>query len=249
MLALADAQVAVEQLYRAGHLIQALERAERELGADPDHGRLWELKGLIHRSRGESEPARRALEAATLFVPLRPAARCALADCYAHAGRSQLAYEMYRGLFDDPQTPPELWLSIAKGLDHVGASALALSVCRSAARRDPDSPQAWHDLACYLGRCGYAPRFVLASARKAVALAPDVGRWRIGLASLLSQAEKPHEAGVVASKLSAEQLAAAECPCCVRRIAEVFDDLGDAARAELCRQRAAELDLAASSDE
>lgn len=239
---------AAEKSYIAGRLHQTVLITDAALKKYPDEGRIWELKGLAHRALGEAKPAMQALETATLLVPLRPAARCALADCYAYAGHGRLAHDMYLALADDSQTPPELWLPIATGFDFVGAPALALSVCRWAIQWDPDSPQAWHDFGCYLGRCGYAPRLVLNCARRAVSLDPKTGRWRIGLVSLLYQAGHADEAHAAARKLTDLQIADAICPCCLLRVAEVFDAYGDLQRGDACRRRAAKFAPAVDSD-
>lgn len=228
-------------LYHVGRLDEALTTTETALAASPDDGRLWELKGLVHRSRSECGLARAALETATLFVPLQPTARCALADCYAHAGPVRLAYEMYRSLLEADDTPPDLLLPIASGLDRVGASRLALQVCREAARREPDCPRAWHDLASYLRECGFPPRLILAAARKAVDLAPEEGRYRLGLVALLHQFGNDSEAAAVASRLRSEQIAEACCRCCLARVAEICYAAGNLALAAACRRRIKEL--------
>ena len=232
---------AIEETYVAGRFHQAIHLADTAIETNPDHGRAWEFKGLAHRARGEVKPALDALEMATLLVPLRPVARCALADCYAKLGHGSLALDMYMALADDSRTPRELWLPIATGLDFVGAPALALSVCRMAIQWDPDSPRAWHDFGCYLGRCGYPPRLVLNCARRAVSLAPERGRWRIGLISLLYQAGQAEEAQAEAWKLTDIHIADAVCHCCLLRVAEVFDASGDFRRGEACRRRMSEL--------
>lgn len=228
-------------LYSSGCFDDALRLTEGALVNFPEEGRLWELKGLVHRSRDECSLARSALETATLFVPLQPTGRCALADCYANTGPMRLAYEMYRSLLESVDTPLELLLPIAAGLNRVGASRLALQVCREAVRRDPDSARGWHELSSYLRDCGISPRFVLAAARKAVSLSPDEGRYRLGLISMLLQFGHRSEAKVVAARLRRGDVENACCRNRLARVAEFCAAAGNEVLAAACRERIREL--------
>lgn len=226
----------VVRLYACGELDPALEAAERVLQANPHHGRAWEIKGLIHAAAGQLHEALHALESASTYVPLQASARCALAECYLQLGKTELTAVLLRDLLSDEPLCPEFMLRIARGLDRICQSELALDVCRRAAALDPNSAQAHYDMSYYLGRCGRSLQLIESVARRAINLAPDCVKYRIGLAALLSRAGRTQDAYRLVERLNSEQLQSVTCRCCLERVREIYEEAGDWERALYCRQ-------------
>lgn len=225
------------QLYEQGHLEEALALTESALEWHPDHGPFWELRGLIHRARKECHTSLYCLETASVFLPLSPAGRCALADAYSQTGRHELACDLYRSLLVWREVPCKVLLQAAAGLDGLGHPGLALKACREAVRRDPEAAQAYYDMGYYMGRCRYPPAMIESMARKAVALEPDRGQFPVGLASFLWKHDWPEEAHRAIRHLTAEQLDEIPCRCCLERVMAIYEKAGDWEQVRLCHRR------------
>ncbi|MCA9116924.1 MAG: hypothetical protein KDA79_17720 [Planctomycetaceae bacterium] len=225
-----------------GNTEGALWLIRRVLLIDADDGRAWELRGLIHRDRSEPEECVSALEMASLLVPLSPLARFALAESYGKAGRRELSRDLYLELVQNPATTVPLLLQAACGLDSIDRPAAAMWACRSALDRDPGNGQACYDMSYYAARSGCPLRIVESLARKAVSLEPDRLQFRIGLASLLLRHDRAAEAGRVISGVSPDQLHQLDCQCCLERIAELCETVGDWQRVVVCRERLLQLE-------
>src|SRR4051812_23104840 len=110
-----------------GRLAEADDLASGAVVRWPEDGPLWRTYGLIRYRRGAFAAACSALETAGLLVPLTPAARCALADCYARTGRDESARDLYRDLAEDGRCPTVLLPAVAAGLGSLGLHGIALA--------------------------------------------------------------------------------------------------------------------------
>lgn len=227
--------------YKSGELAEALRRADAAILADEDDGRAWEVRGLVLRELHKPLGAADAIERASLLVPICPAARIALAQSYGTLRRTALARELYMELVASAELSVALLLEIAAGLEAVDASPLALEVCRRAGCLDPEAAQVYYDMGLYATRCGYELRVVEALIRRAIELEPRSLQYRLGLVSLLAQMDRIADACRAAQLLSSQQIAEINCKCCLDRISELFDRVGDAERRAVCRRRRQEL--------
>jgi Flp pilus assembly protein TadD len=215
-------------LIEEGRPAEADSLVSAALRSSPDDGILWQLRGLLRRERGELSAARGDLECASALVPLNPAARCALADCYVADQKPGLAELLYQGLADDPTCPTELLPPVAAGLGTVGAFAAALATCRELARREPRRHQAHFGIAFYLRKLGHPVEEVLEPARRAFELAPGSSLYRVTLSALLEHLGRRDEARALMQDVDPGSIA---CSCCLRRVATLFRQAGDHRRA------------------
>lgn len=222
-------------LLHDGQALQAETLARQGVDDDPDDGSLWQLLGLMRRRRGDLVAARPALEAASLLVPLSPAARCALADCYARTGWPDLARDLYRLLAGDAACPTCLLPAIASGLGSVGDDEAALGVCRELSRREPTRHEALFGIAFYMRRLGHPPEAILPMVARAHELAPGVTPYRVLLALLLGHVGQHHEAADLLREVPPDSI---DCPCCLNRMRAVFRLAGDHAWCRACRDQA-----------
>jgi cytochrome c-type biogenesis protein CcmH/NrfG len=220
---------------------------ERVVKGNADHGRAWELLGIIAWRLGHRERAQPCLETASLLVPLGPEAACALGECFAATGRRELARMLFQRAADDRRATLEILLMAAAGADAIDFPSLSLRACRAAIQSDPDSPQAHYDLGYYVGRVGGPASTVEAAARKAIQLAPDRLQYRLGLASFLHKHGKTQSAYEVVQHITAAQIEGIGCLCCLKRMVELFDAVNDGERAAWCRERLGLLDAEESS--
>ncbi|QDU95477.1 tetratricopeptide repeat protein [Lignipirellula cremea] len=223
--------------WHAGDLDRALHISYTALSKDEDNGRLWELRGLIHRDRGEPHQCADAIERASLLTPLQPLARVCLAEAYGQLNRRELARDLYRELFHASDMTVALLLQTAVGLDAIDQPALAMRACQNAIELDPLASQPYYDMGYYAARCGRPPQVVESLARKAISLDPDRVSYRVGLAALMLKHERFEEAYEVVSHISQEQIRSVRCRCCLVRLVSLFEQSGDATRAEQSRQQ------------
>jgi tetratricopeptide (TPR) repeat protein len=233
----------IRQAFENDQFDEALSLADSALLDSEEDGRVWELKGLIHHARSEFVPAVSALETASLFVVLNPAASVCLGQCYGRIGRNTLSRDLLTPLVEDPRMTSELLLQIATGLDASDDPRLAMKAARKAAERDPFLGQAYYDMGYYSARCGQSPRIVETLARKALSLEPDNLGFQLGLVSFLLKAGRDEEAYDIVSGLTNEQIERVHCRCCLERVVDLFENRGDYRRAILCRQQILQLEL------
>ncbi|RUL83185.1 tetratricopeptide repeat protein [Tautonia sociabilis] len=217
------------ELLEEGHPEVAEALVSGALRSDPEDGTLQQLRGLLRRERGDLDAALADLEAASAVVPLNPAARCALADCYVAAEKPELARLLYRDLAEHPGCPTALLPPVAAGLGAVGEFSLALSTCRELARRDPTAHQAYFGIAFYLRRLGHPVEDVLDPVRRAFELAPGSTLYRVTLSALLDHVGRRREAIELMRDVDP---ASVGCSCCLHRVATLFRQAGDDTRAE-----------------
>ncbi|QDU40917.1 hypothetical protein Mal4_52800 [Maioricimonas rarisocia] len=231
-----------QQACSSGDLGRAEGILRTHLRDDQHDGPAWELLGRVLFQQGWVADSVSALETATMLVPLQPASRVCLAHGYGQLGRKELSRDLLVAMIPDPFLSVHLLLQVAGGLDAVGHSELAVQACRSAVRREPDHAQAYYDLGYYMARSGSPTGIVESLARKAVALEPDNVRFRLGLASLLIQDGRHAEGYACVERLKDRQIANIACPCCLRRVVNLFGAAGDSRRVALCQTRLNELE-------
>ena len=145
--------VAALELYHRGELAQTSELTEHALRKFPDDGTLWQLDGLVRRDRGDFDGARRALEMASVLIPLNSGAQCALAECYARAGQTEFARDLYRDLAKSSRCPAARFgyrlRPRERGGERVGPGGLP-----RISRREPTQHEAFFGIAFYMRRLG-----------------------------------------------------------------------------------------------
>jgi tetratricopeptide (TPR) repeat protein len=221
------------ELYHRGELAHASELSEHALHKFPDDGALWQLDGLVRRDRGDFDGARRALEMASVLIPLNPGAQCALAECYARAGQTGLARDLYRDLARSGRAPTPLLPAVASGLGSVGDSESALEVCRELSRREPTQHEAFFGMAFYMRRLAYPVEMVIPVVARAHELAPQFIPYRVLLASLLASIGEYQEASDLLRDIPPDSV---RCRSCLRRMMTIFRLAGEHTLSDACRE-------------
>jgi len=236
MQPITEIQQDVLELYRVGQYDQALDMLRPVLTVYPDEGRLWELCGLIHRAMSDCPPCLHALETATTLVPLSFTAQCALADCYVHTDRTELASDIYSHLKKQiKRLPVDLLKNLAIGFESLGDIESALEVSREAAFLEPTSAEHRYATAYFMAQMGLPTESVVDWAQEAVRLDPDRAQYRIGLSGLMQTAGRIDEAYECVSVLTQQELKTVPCGKCLERLAQLFQMLEDASREATCR--------------
>ena len=221
------------ELYHRGELAHANELSEHALHKFSDDGALWQLDGLVRRDRGDFDGARRALEMASVLIPLNPGAQCALAECYARARQPELAHDLYRYLAKSGRSPTALLSAIASGLGSVGDNESALEVCRELSRREPTQHEAFFGIAFYMRRLAYPVEMVIPVATRAHELAPQFIPYRVLLASLLASIGEYKEASDLLRDIPPDSV---RCRCCLRRMMTIFRLAGEHTLSDACQE-------------
>ncbi|GIW98615.1 MAG: hypothetical protein KatS3mg111_1948 [Pirellulaceae bacterium] len=225
----------VATLYEQGYYEQARDLAHSTLQQHPDDGKLWELCGLCHDALNDVAAATRALEKATLLVPLSAAGQCVLARCYAVTGHRDLARQMYRHVFSMADLPSRLLPMLAAGLGSAGDCELALQACRQAAALQLDSGQPFYGMAHYMGRLGYPLEMIANVLRRAVAIEPDVFQYRFALAVACGHLGHLEDAyHVLRPAIDAELIGSIQCVHCLRHLEWILASNEDALSGICC---------------
>ena len=223
------------QLYEESRFEEATAVAREAIEESPDNGRLWELYGTARCRLQDFEVACEALETASVLVPLHPLAQYALAACHAHANRTELACLIYEHL-GESVTETRLLSLVAVRLGALNEHSAALKVCRRIVDLDPRHHQAIFGIAYYLYRLGFSSRTVIPHLEMALALSPDILSYRLNLAFALFENGCDRRAHELLRPVAVEDVSS---PCCLQRMRQVFDRVGDHARALVCRVRLA----------
>jgi Flp pilus assembly protein TadD len=228
-----DLYTSALQLYNEGEYALTVDQARQLLQEAPKDGRFWHLCGMACWQLKDFVGALEALEEASLWTPLHPQAQYALAACYVWAGLPDLAgtlYEHLGGILEDTR-------ALAAIATHLGAMEryeAALHVCRRITVLNPGHHAAFFGIAYYLSRLGCSPLALVGPLAMALDLAPRVLHYRVNLALAWSDAGLREQAYDLLKSVSLEAIS---CPCCLRRMRDIFDSVGDAGRSLLCRVR------------
>lgn len=208
--------------------------ARQSLERYPDDGRLWQLYGTSLWALGAHGAALAALETATSLAPLYPLPQRALADCYARAGKKELALTVYQHLVASQRCPSSLLPSVAAALNCLDAYELALQACRTLTDRDPTHHQGFFGTAYYLSQLGAPPEELLTPLAMAMDLAPDMLHYRINLAFVWAELGDLSLAHELLGPIAIEQVAS---PCWLIRMHTIFERVGDHLRSLQCLDR------------
>lgn len=229
------------QLFHQGESQAAVDVMQQALESNPDDGCAWELLGLIRHSENMVEDAVYALETATLLKPLSICGQLALASCYLDLNYREAGQSIYLHLADNKKLPTRYIPDVTVGLSRLGNYQRALSLSREAARQNPECDEAQYAIAYYMGRCGDPNEIILPVLQAVVDLAPEVVKYRLALAMLQQELGQHDAAFHVLSPLTPKQLTTIGSANCLRKIAHLFDSVGDTARREACLTRLQEL--------
>lgn len=224
-------------LVASGRLATALALVNAELARSDGDGRLFQVAGLLDHAAGRFVSSRQKLETALVLVPLRPASWCGLADSYRRTGQMEDARSIYSHIATLCDSSVDLLRMCASRLDGMGEACRALEVARRAVGIQRDSAQVVYEFGYYLARAGHPPHLVVSIMEQAVALAPQAAVYRVGLAKVLAGLGHNVDALHCVRDLSARQLDQIACPCCLERLAELFESGNDWIRAHACRVR------------
>lgn len=220
--------------YEMGCLPPSLDRVVEMLAERPEEGRLWELRGFLHSQRHEWHQGRFALETASMYVPLAPAGRVCLIECYRQTGLTDLATDLAGEMVDDENLPVQLHLALAALLSRVERLGDAVKICQQAISAEPSWAQAWFDLAYYLARHDPRSSSIEYAARRAVQLDPGRVTFRVGLACRLAARDRLTEAYEMVSHLRCEHLQGICCVGCLKKLERIYTAVGDHDRVLLC---------------
>lgn len=234
-------------LYQQQNWPAARQRVEALLASYPDFRPGHELLGLVYAAQGDRLVAQNCLETASLLGPLSAAAQLTLGDCYLEHGFEESAKAIFRHLAQRNDLPADCLGTLAAFLGRTGQLQAALDVCRRAAACFPEAGEPLMGTAYYMGRLGYPPELIVGLLRRAVSLAPERLAYRLTLVRVLTTIGQKEEAQRLIQGISTQRLSAMRCAGCLRQLEKLYDEAGDAARAQLCRRRAAAIAAAGGS--
>ncbi|MBN8627616.1 MAG: hypothetical protein J0M17_19230 [Planctomycetes bacterium] len=210
---------------------------------NPDDGRCLQWLGLVWHAQGAFAAARRALESASLLVPLWVPAQVALAEAYQRCGRRDDALTILRFLAERNDVPTNQLPRISAALGKLGEYALALDVCREASLREVDDDEACFGMAYFMQKLGYPTECVLPLLRRALALEPERPLYRLSVGVVCARTGLLDEAyellcGVDPSRVT--------CASCLQTMARLFEQFGDATRHDAVLARALQMPRASA---
>ncbi len=225
-------------LSTSGHLDDAIGDVRGRLSRDADNGHLWQLLGNLYFARKEFTLAQTALECASVLVPLSARSQVTLARCYDSAGHSEAASAIFLHVATMRDLDLDLLEPLAAGLGHCGHLELALNVCRSAARRIPDSAAPLLGIVHYMYRLRRPVEHILPVMARAVSLDSENVELRIALAWLLNKADRAAEAADVLKQVPVDEI---RCAGCLERLMHICEQAGDESAAAKCAARLQQL--------
>ena len=183
MQALADNYEQGLRLSQQGRHIEAIERFERALGAQPDDPRVLFALGNTARTLGMVGPAEEFFRRVLAQDPARLEALVSLANLLRAEGQPRAALALLApALVRDPKSP-ELWLTLGSTHREMGNFTQAAEHYRQAIALKPDYAAALANLADLLTDDGQREE-ALALYGKAISQAPDNAQARLNRAVL-----------------------------------------------------------------
>ncbi len=239
-ISLADEILArVHSYWQLEDLQSAADVAEQATADAPWDGRLWELLGMARKKLRDLEGTRRCLETANSLVPLSIPAQCALADCYLAEGRKEAARVILTHVASNTHCPTGNLAELAAGLGRIGEFELALRSCRLASEREPDRDEPLYGMAYYMRRLRYPTEMIAAVVAQAHRLDPASMTYRLALATLYVELNRPGDAHLLVRGLCVARL---NCRNCLTKLERLFERVGNEEQRELCAARLQELD-------
>lgn len=207
----------------------------------PDDGRIWEFSGLICRELNCFQGALHAFETANTLIPLSENAQIALADCYIHSEKQELALEIFKYLSQKNGIQPSLLALVKSRLKLLNESGTKTNDVVSVMENSEITAEQHYNLAFYMGNTGYPVKFIEQEIKKAIQLAPDHLEYRVGLAGFLSQVDRAKEGYQYVAQLTLEYISELTCECCLKRLANVYIAANDQEKAASCLDRLKEI--------
>ena len=232
-----------EREYAAGRYTNAASLAREALAEGCEDAAARRLLGKSQLQCGEWQAGIATLELASLEAPIDEESRILLAIAYGIVGRRILSRDLLMAAARSGRLGEAELLRVASALESIDEPQRALHVCRAAGRLAPDSAAVSYQMGFYAARCGEPLGTCEALIRRAVELEPKNVQYRVGLASLLLQLGRDVEAFVAVDPVIPSRLDDVSCECCLKKLANLFFDFDDVARAKLCAGR-----LAAAKD-
>jgi tetratricopeptide (TPR) repeat protein len=225
----------IQSFLEAGEYEKALGHAEDGLYLYPDDGRLWEMHGIALGCRRKIHEAMESLETASMLVPLSVFGQMTLAACYFRTHNLDTAKCIYEYLATREDLPAEILAELAKGLDQVGRTELAVEVCQTMVHRESECDSAWFAMACYMTKLDYPAETIVANARHAFDLRPSQVLYRVDLALLLAQHGRHEEAYHLLTEVDVTELLGIPCPPRLIGLIAVFQKMDDENRVSACK--------------
>jgi len=234
-----------QALLDEGQLPAAESAVDSLLSAHPEFGPAWCLKGEIRRRLEDAKGCIEALEAASVRMELPAEIQLRLAECYAAAGRSDLARWLMRDVPAKPDATDCIVLKTACALGRMGDNDQALELCRHVYDRAPDRHEAAFGIAYYMHRTGKEAAEVLPYLQTAHELDPKNTMYRVSLALCLNRLGRCDEAYRMASNVDVSRV---EWPHCLTRLLEIYAGAGDQSRYLDCQARLRQLGDSTAGD-
>jgi tetratricopeptide (TPR) repeat protein len=225
-------------LYAAGESALAIDELQELLDANGDDGRLWEVMGNLAFANDDFALAQSSLERASVLVPLSAAGQLVLAKCYDRSGHRAAAGAIYRHVATLKRLAVELLEPLASGLGRSGEVELALAICRRAAEAMPENPDPLVGMVHYMRRLRRPVEQILPVLRRAHDLDPSNCEYRISLAWMLHEVGRSEDGAELLAPVPCERYT---CIRCLTLMQQIFERVGDAANAAVCRLRLAGL--------
>lgn len=207
----------------------------------PDEGRIWEFSGLICRELNCFQGALHAFETANTLIPLSVKAQIALADCYIHSEKQELALEIFKYLSQKNGIPLSLLALVKSRLLLLYKPEAKKCEVVSIIENSEISAEQHYNLAFYMGNTGYPVKIIEQEIKKAIQLAPDHLEYRVGLAGFLSQIDRAKDGYPYVAQLTLEYISELICECCLKRLVNVFMAANDQQKVTSCLNRLREI--------
>ncbi|MEM9586812.1 MAG: hypothetical protein AAGA03_05990 [Planctomycetota bacterium] len=224
-----------------GNHDRCVQFANYAIARDPDSASAWSWLGWGLFSSGLIAEGVEALETASTLGPLTDRTRIELAIAYGALGKRSLSRDLLMMSATTNRLSAECMLRVAAGLEAVDEPELAMEACRRAGRLNPEWPEVHFRMATYAALCGYPSTTSEALYRHAIDLDSENLHYRVGLVSLLIRLNRSREAMQVIDRFVPSRLEEITCTCCLKRIANLYFDIGDLARASACSARYGQL--------
>ncbi|MFK7778601.1 MAG: hypothetical protein QM501_10905 [Gimesia sp.] len=163
-----------------------------------------------------------ALETANTLIPLSNQAQIALADCYFHTEKNELAREIFEYLLTKEGISSSLFAVVKNRIKHLANPEFTSSKTGSAIENPESAAEMHYSLAFYMGNTGYPENIVEQEIKRAIQLAPDHLEYRVGLAGFLCHRNRAREGYQFVAQLTLKYISSLSCECCLQRLANVF---------------------------
>lgn len=218
------------KLLSMGELLLAERSARIGLVHHPDHGGLYQVRGIARHLLGRPAQSVHDLESAQALIPLNPLAVWALAEGYVHFGHRTLARDLLTSLIGRTDCTAALLPRVAQTLRRMDELDLALRVCEKWSVEFPTQATAYWGIAYFMARLGFPIDAVADRLEKAYRLAPNRATYRAQFGLVLATAGDADRARAVLIDLAPEVV---RCPHLSTRVARAWEMIGDYVHAQV----------------